>query len=279
MLSRMERLKQLCAAEGLLQCPVCGDALRVDGNALVCGSRHSYNLNRKGFVSFLNRPVSDFYDAALFEARGRVFASGAYDAVADALAELLPDKPCRLLDAGCGDGWYLRRLLEKRPDCAGAGIDLSRDAVAAAAGSGCTAVWCVGDLRRMPFADAAFDAVLDVLTPADYSSFRRVLKPGGCLLKVFPGGEYLKELRAARGLAPYEEGSVLAHLERHTRVQTLRRVRTVVPVDAALWRDFVYMTPLNADLTTAEKDAVPVSETVTVDLCVARVTPDAAGEA
>jgi len=59
----------------------------------------------------------------------------------------------------------------------------------------------VGDLRRLPFADGTFSAVLDVMTPANYDEFRRVLSPDGMLVKVYPGQDYLREIRAARGMS------------------------------------------------------------------------------
>ena len=38
-------------------------------------------------------------------------------ATAEALAQLLPSQPCRLIDLGCGDGRLLRQLARQRPDC------------------------------------------------------------------------------------------------------------------------------------------------------------------
>jgi len=39
------------------------------------------------------------------------------------------------------------------------------------------------------------DARTDVLTPANYDEFRRVLSPDGMLVKVYPGQDYLREIR------------------------------------------------------------------------------------
>src|SRR5699024_7795566 len=38
--------------------------------------------------------------------------------------------------------------------------------------------------------------ILNILSPANYQEFKRILKPGGLLIKVVPGADYLKELRA-----------------------------------------------------------------------------------
>lgn len=269
--SKREKLYQAAQRMDNLICPVCRQPLRRVGDNFACEARHSVNVNRKGMLNFLSMPVDSCYDAALFAARRRVFEAGCYRPVADAIDALLPEKPQRILDAGCGDGWYLNALLERHADWCGAGIDISRDAIAQATDQPCTALWCVGDLRRLPFADGSFTAVLDVLTPANYDEFRRVLSPDGVLVKVYPGSEYLRELREARGMSAYAEGQVEAYLQEKTVQLEQKRVTVAHPVDAALWRDFVWMTPLNQDLNDAEKEALASrpADTVTVDLHVA----------
>lgn len=270
MLSKRDKLYQAAEALQALRCPVCGGDMTRAGDGFACEKRHSVNVNRKGCLNFLSAPADSCYDAALFAARRRVFEAGCYNAVAEAIAELLPEGDQRLLDAGCGDGWYLNALLAEHPSWQGAGVDISRDAILAATDQPCTALWCVGDLRRLPFRDGAFTAVLDVLTPANYAEFRRVLTPEGLLVKVYPGSKYLQEIRAARGMSLYEEGQVDAYLREKTTVTGSRRVTISHPVTPEIWRDFVWMTPLNQDLTNEEKEklASTPAKTVTVDLYV-----------
>lgn len=271
--SKREKLYQAAEKMECLQCPACGEPLHRAGDDFACKRGHRVNANRKGCLNFLSAPVDSCYDAALFRARRRVFAAGCYQPVADALADMLPSSPQRLLDAGCGDGWYLNTLLTSHADWQGAGVDISRDAIFQATDQPCTALWCVGDLRRLPFRDNAFTAVLDVLTPANYEEFRRVLAPDGLLLKVFPASGYLRELRAARGMEPYAAGQVEAYLREKAEVVEERRVTVVQQVSPELWRDFVWMTPLNQDLSSEEKDKLALcpADTVTIDLHIAAV--------
>ncbi|MGN0778807.1 MAG: methyltransferase domain-containing protein [Aristaeellaceae bacterium] len=268
MLSKREKLYLAQERLNALRCPVCGGNMRRAGDDVACASGHRVNVNRRGCLNFLSAPADSCYDAALFQARRRVFDAGCYDAVAEAMASLLPAGEHRLLDAGCGDGWYLNRLLERHPDWCGAGVDISRDAILAATAQPCTALWCVGDLRRLPFRDGAFTAVLDVLTPANYGEFRRVLDKEGLLVKVYPGSGYLRELRAARGMAPYAEGQVDAYLREQAAVVGEKRVTVTHAVTPELWRDFVWMTPLNQDMSPAEKDGLAArpADAVTIDL-------------
>lgn len=277
MQSKRERFFQAAQDFPALRCPVCGQVLARTGDGLACARGHTRDVNRKGYVHLLNRPHPTYYDQALFEARRQVFEAGCYLPVLDAVAELLPDGPQRVLDAGCGEGYYLAGLLSRHPDWQGAGVDISKEAIEKATDWPCHALWCVGDLGRLPFADGAFTAVLDVLTPANYGEFRRVLAPEGRLVKVYPGEEYLRELREARGIAPYRDAEVGEYLSIHCRVDARRRVHARIPVTPALWRAFVWMTPLNQDLTEQEKEALaarPAAQ-VTLDLHVAvgRILP------
>lgn len=271
MLSKREKLFLAADSLGCLACPACGQLLSRTGDDLACANGHRINVNRKGCLNVLSAQVDSCYDADLFAARRRVFDAGCYNAVADAIEALLPAGGHRILDAGCGDGWYLNTLLTRHADWCGAGVDISRDAIFQATNHPCTALWCVGDLRRLPFQEGSFTAVLDVLTPANYDEFRRVLTPDGLLVKVYPGSGYLKELRAARGLSPYEEGQVDAYLREKAAIVAETRVTVTHKVSDELWRDFVWMTPLMQDLSVDEKNTIAAENagTVTVDLHVA----------
>ncbi len=271
MLSKREKLFSAVSAVNGLICPSCHQRLFRRRDNLCCDRGHLLNVNRRGCINFLSTQTDTFYDAALFSARKAVFDAGCYRPVAEAIARLLPDRPAKLLDVGCGEGWYLNELLTARPDCCGAGIDISRDAILQATDHPCEALWCVGDLRRLPFAEHTFDVVLDVLTPANYAEFRRILSPNGVLIKVYPGQDYLQELRLARGLSPYAEGEVDAYLREKTHLLREAHVHQALPVTPALWDAFVRMTPLNQDLTEDEKAALSrhAAPTITLDLHVA----------
>lgn len=122
--------------------------------------------------------------------------------VLDALARR-PGPPGALLDAGCGTGGLLRRMVALgRPLV---GLDYNpRAAARAAAKSG--AVAAAGNANSLPFADGAFAALTscDVLChravdpPAALAEFRRVLAPGGTLVVSLPAYQWLHSAHDAR---------------------------------------------------------------------------------
>jgi len=98
-----------------------------------------------------------------------------------------------ILDAGCGNGWWLRSLVE-----AGVapkrlyGIDIQPERVAGAREAVPGAEIAVGDARNLRFPDASFAVVLQLTLLSSLGSHRaireslaegiRVLAPGGVLL-------------------------------------------------------------------------------------------------
>jgi 23S rRNA (guanine745-N1)-methyltransferase len=202
-----------------------------------------------------------------------VFGFGHYEEAARQIAELAgrrlnlsedakrneKARPFRILDAGCGEGYYsfmLSRDALLAPVCRFYGLDLSRDAIAMATGYEADVVWVVGDLARPPFRDSVFDIVLDVLTPANYSAFKRVLTPDGVLIKVVPGREYLKELRALRGGGgdDYAGNETLAHSERHIEAAERMSIRYTREIGAEQKKELPAMTPLTAGRTFSPRE-------------------------
>ncbi|MCL1918254.1 MAG: methyltransferase domain-containing protein, partial [Peptococcaceae bacterium] len=106
-----------------------------------------------------------------------------------------------LLDAGCGDGSLLaavtQTLSEHNHAPLGLGIDLCKDAVKIASHTHPSLTWCVADLARPPIADRTQDIILNILAPANYAEFKRLLKPDGMLVKVLPGPSHFQEIRQA----------------------------------------------------------------------------------
>jgi 23S rRNA (guanine745-N1)-methyltransferase len=186
-----------------LRCPICFLPLEPRPPlALTCASGHSYDANRRGYVTLLSpktRVVGD--DAAMLDARGAFLAAGHYRAIAEAASALLPADPAqRILDAGCGTGYYLRRALEDRPDAAALALDLSPAAVARAVRGEDRVDGLVADVwAPLPIRNGAATAILNVFAPRNPEEFWRALEPGGALIVVVPDGDHLGELRE-RGL-------------------------------------------------------------------------------
>ena len=269
--SRLERLLSLLSSRlNGLACPLCGAALCApEGASLRCAKGHCFDVARKGYVNFACAGTLAHYDRALFLARRAVFDAGCYAPVADALRGVLRTeaarlgRPPRVLDAGCGEGYYAAALA--RDGCEIFGVDLSRDAVALAAQRPEPVCWCVADLTRLPLAPGSMDVVIDVLSPANYASFRRALRPGGLLVKVAPGQDYLRELRAALEQGPYAPQDVIDYFGAHMTGVCCESLRYTCAVDGGLREAFFRMTPLTGGRT-LDAAALASIRDITIDL-------------
>lgn len=249
-------------------CPICKRALGKEGGSLRCENRHAFDIARQGYVNFLRRPPDTLYeDRRLFEARREAFAAGVFRPLCDAIGARLPGGA--VLDAGCGEGSLLAALPGDRIE-RGIGIDISREAVRMAAAAYKRASWCVADLCDIPLAENAADCVVNVLTPANYAEFSRVLKRGGLLIKAIPGEDHLREVRALAGIAPSKPSGGEAEDLFSRKFAPLERVRLryEVPCGEALFDAVFRMTPLTAHAKRPEGTLAPASVTIEATILV-----------
>lgn len=238
----------------LLACPRCGQPFALTGTSLRCTAGHCYDLCAKGYINLAPQhdQSKEKYDAALFDSRSIVLGSGFYAPVLDAITDMLEARfgtgAFSLVDAGCGEGYYARSIAGRFPQSRVIGIDLSRDGIKAAARQPGDVLWLVADLKQLPLPDARTDVVLDVLTPASYDAFRRVLKPDGELIKVIPDADYLREIRQAFQPHLRQEGysnrKVLDHLRKHAQVLEQQEIRQTLALTPEQARAFLRMTPM-----------------------------------
>ncbi|PRO66012.1 putative RNA methyltransferase [Alkalicoccus urumqiensis] len=247
----------------LFRCPHCRQELYVSDNDLRCRTGHTFPIAKQGHVHLLNGKGADDYSKELFQARKDVLQEGIYDPLYENLTPLLPEGGT-VLDAGCGEGSHLTALGKKKT-FDGIGIDNAKAAVQMAAAQSDDMVFAAGDLADAPMVSGRLDGILNVLSPANYTEFKRMLKPEGRVIKVIPNTSYLTELRTAAGKAPYSNEEVrrgffdaFPHAEEiHTSWNA-----PLTPASAALlWK----MTPLTWNTAMPETFQ---PETVTIDITI-----------
>ena len=186
----------------MLLCPVrdCHLALVRAEHRLSCPRGHSFDVAHSGYVNLLQpqdrRSKQPGDTAAAVSGRRRLHDRGVTGPLLQAIAEIVVPSPTdSILDAGCGDGFYLGSLA-RQTGFDGHGIDISIAAVNAAARrySGCE--WIVANADRfVPYADRCFSVVLSITARMNAPEFRRVLRDDGRLLIAIPGPDDLIELR------------------------------------------------------------------------------------
>ena len=188
----------------MLLCPVrnCHVVLVREERRLVCAHGHSFDVARSGYINLLqpqDRRSNQAGDTiAAMEGRRRCHDSGATGPLLNAVAEIVAATPSDVvLDAGCGDGFYLGSLA-RQTGFSGHGADISVPAIDAAARRYPECEWIVANADRfVPYADRSFSIVLSITARMNSSEFRRILCGDGRLLVALPGPEDLLELRGA----------------------------------------------------------------------------------
>lgn len=173
-----------------------------DGRRFVCERGHSFDVARSGYVNLLQpqerraKVPGDAVEAVA--ARRRLHDRGVTGPLLAGLREALrASAEDVVLDAGCGEGFYLGSLAETA-GFEGHGIDISTRAIDMAARRYPGGQWVVANADRMiPYADASFSVVMSITARMNPGEFRRVLRDDGRLVVAVPAPDDLIELRGA----------------------------------------------------------------------------------
>jgi 23S rRNA (guanine745-N1)-methyltransferase len=192
-------------------CPVCGEPLVHADRVFRCDRGHAFDEAREGYVNLLapqhRRSKDPGYSSDMIAGRRDFFDAGHYQSLADDVAALvagyLPpgETPRLVLDAGCGEGYYLRRLrarLDTEGPTAGTvlcGLDISKHAVRVAARRDPQGLYAVAGTYHMPVLPERVDVLLTHFSPVSAADFRRVLRRDGVVLVGGPGERHLFSLK------------------------------------------------------------------------------------
>lgn len=276
---------------GLFRCPLCTSPMRlVDLKSLICTNHHCFDLAKKGYVNFSTRPLQTKYDRQMFSSRRVIQEKGLFSLLDTKISEIILDqiihnkimpfrKTAVILDAGCGEGSHLPAVLEKlaqssRMDFIGVGLDISKEGILMAASKYKHCLWCVGDLARSPFTGQQFDFILNILTPANYADFKRILAPGGTVIKVIPNQDYLRELRNIfydqTSKQTYSSNDILQLFKSKFKTVTKKRLKYSAALNRTWIEPLVHMTPLSWGITEERRQQVLQMnlKEITVDLTI-----------
>ena len=244
---------QRFASATAFACPICQENLNLVETSLKCCNRHSFDLAKFGYVNLAPQiKQSANYDKENFQNRQQILEAGFYQAILEVVSDLLARSKTSttVLDIGCGEGFYSRKLQESHSDKTFYSFDISKDSVQIAAKSevNWAVNWFVGDLARLPIKDASMDILLDIFSPANYGEFKRILKENGLLIKVIPTENHLKEIRQKvqdqltnKG---YSNQDIKDHFQNNFTILSNKTASLTKPITAEQLQVLLSMTPL-----------------------------------
>ena len=268
-----------------LACPLDGASLQRKGASWCCAAGHSFDIASQGYTHLLpvqkkrSRDPGDSKE--MVAARRRFLNAGFYQPIAAAisqatLADLPPGATIRCLDAGCGEGYYLRQLAaapRAGQTLALLGLDISKWAVLSAAKQDGRPNWVVGSNANLPVLPGTLDRILCLFGFPVYAEFARVLKADGQLLQVDAGPDHLRELREIiyPVLKPERAASAQTPAGFHAlSAETIRFPLQLTGTEQIA--DLLAMTPhlYRASAEGRAKAAALTGLSVTVDVCLTR---------
>lgn len=192
----------------IYRCPVCGNPLTLDERRYHCAENHSFDIAKEGYTNLLlaNQKNSDDPgdNKQMIISRRDFLNLGHYDPLSDALNTIIEpfvSDNFKLLDVGCGEGYYLwklRQALSKvLPETSYSlyGSDISKWAVKSASKRDKASHFSVASLYHLPIQDESVDCLTRVFAPKSYTEFARVLKDDGLFISVVPASAHLMGLK------------------------------------------------------------------------------------
>ena len=272
---------QRFASATAFACPICQENLTLLESSLKCCNRHSFDLAKFGYVNLAPQiKQSANYDKENFQNRQQILEAGFYQAILEVLSDLLSNSKNAktILDIGCGEGFYSRKLQERHPDKTFYAFDISKDSVQIAAKSepNWAVNWFVGDLARLPIKDASMDILLDIFSPANYGEFRRVLSKDGILIKVIPTENHLKEIRQKvqdqLTKKDYSNQDIKEHFQGHFTILSNQTASLTKTITADQLQSLLSMTPLLFHIDQTKIDWSDLTEiTIEAEILVGKV--------
>ncbi|MFP5112967.1 putative RNA methyltransferase [Bacillaceae bacterium C204] len=264
------------------RCPHCEGSLKVaDLKSLKCSNNHTFDFAKQGYVNLMTHPSSSHFNNKLFEARQKIIMeSNLYASLHEKISKVIKEHmgvsifPFLILDAGCGEGSHLQRILDKCMNgiMTGVGLDISKEGIVMAAKKYKDPIWLVGDLAKSPLEDQSFHVILNIFSPSNYKEFKRILVPNGLVIKVVPRSNYLKELREALfddfEKKVYKNDDTVSLFKKHFYLSDVINLCFTKKLNKAELENLVQMSPLAWTSDQAHIDAFVNrgSSEITIDL-------------
>jgi len=188
-------------------CPLCHQHLTLSERTYRCENNHSFDLAKEGYINLMpvqhKRSKDPGDNKDMMQARRRFLEKDHYqplkERVAQLCADVLVDTQHRLLDIGCGEGYYTTEvaslLTTHYAQSKTYGLDISKVAIRYAAKRYSNCHFSVASSHRLPFEDASLDAVLRIYAPCKAEELARVVTDSGVIITVTPAGRHLYQLR------------------------------------------------------------------------------------
>lgn len=216
----------------MIICPVCSKKMTKIERKYICEGNHNFDVSKYGHVNLLlsnqknSKIPGDNKEMVL--SRKNYLEKGYYEGISNGVNKIVEDnlktQDIKILDIGCGEGYYTNRLKEKLDELNVkneiVGIDISKEAIVSAAKSHKNIEWIVASASSLPIEDESLDFIICMFAKIIPEEKMRTLKKGGKLIVVSTGENHLLQLKEVvydsvrkEFYSPVEDLKIFKHLE------------------------------------------------------------------
>lgn len=264
-------------------CPVCDRPLHENTRSFVCCRGHRFDRARSGYVN-LYQTARHGDTRAMLLARRAFLERGVFRPISAAINERVVEHLYCLraanrlqgdeaiVDAGCGEGYYLAQLAEHLRETGTfdrmtlVGLDASKAAARLTASRLPGHVCAVVDIAHgLHIRRGGAAVLLSIFAPRNPGAFAHALMPGGVCLVVIPRPDHMRELRGLVPLLdipPSKRARVVEQFHPHFTPERWLDIDYTVRLDAAAVRAWVQMGPNAWHLTSEQVSAIRFTGTI-----------------
>ena len=238
----------------VFKCPNCNAHLATTSlgpnKTFSCINKHSFDMAKEGYLNLLlaqhRRSRNPGDSDEMIRSRQRFLNAGYYQPLADSIVSHVRQtgEDQRVLDMGCGEGYYMQQLRQASSKLALYGIDISKAAVRLAAKRKMGAQLAVDSAFNLPLHNNSVDSAISVFSPISINETARILRPGGRFIMVGPGKRHLAGLTAqiyAQNV-PHRGNNIDDSLELFSLQEQLE-IKDIITVKGSDILDLLKMTP------------------------------------
>lgn len=247
--------------KSILKCPVCNLCLEKHEKQYICLNNHSYDIASKGYINLLlanQKKTKDPGDSKeMMDGRRDFLNNGYYEKFSEKLNEVIisniSESKVNILDAGCGEGYFLCRLKEaiyinkpkiiENKEFDFFGVDISKSAVTYAIKRDKKINFIVGSNFNIPIMPNSIDIIIRNFAPSDEIELKRVLKDNGKLIVVTPGIHHLYGLKEILYINPRKHEEKETNFEGFKLIYTTEVKYNINIKDGEHVKNLIAMTP------------------------------------
>ena len=187
-------------------CPLCQSSFSKTNNTQICQNNHHFDIAKEGYLNLL--PVQSKSsknpgdNQEMMMARRTFLNTGGYLPLAEKVAQIsqqyLGEKTqAKIVDLGCGEGYYTDIINQQLPQHHICGIDISKVAIRYAAKRYKHIDFCVASAYQVPLADESIDLMVRIYAPSKAEELLRLIRTKCHLITITPAPRHLYQLREA----------------------------------------------------------------------------------